>query len=193
MHWRTPEKILANPEPPGYRAKAPRGKPKLDLFLPRISQILEEDRGCPTKQRHTAKRVFDRIAPEGYEGGYTAVKQAVRDHKWTRSEVFTPLTHRPGEAQIDFGYALVNVAGRLRKAAFFVMALPHSDALFVQAFERERTESFWEGHVRGFDFLDGVPRRITYDNSRVVVAKIVGPRQRQLTQGFLQLKSHWLP
>jgi len=192
MHWRTLEKILANPQPPGYQAKAPRGKPKLGLFLPRISQILEEDKTCPRKQRHTAKRIFDRIAAEGYEGGYTAVKQAVRDHKRTRSEVFIPLTHRPGEAQVDFGYALVNVAGRLRKVAFFVMALPHSDALFVQAFERECTETFWEGHVRGFDFLDGVPRRITYDNSRVMVAKIVGPRQRQLTQGFLQLKSHYL-
>jgi hypothetical protein len=70
--------------------------------------------------------------------------------------------------------------------------LPHSDALFIQAFERECTETFWEGHVRGFGFLGGVPRRITYDNSRVMVARIVGPRQRQLTKGFLQLKSHYL-
>lgn len=192
MHWRTLEKILAHPEPPGYRTKAPRGRPKLGPFLERIAKILEEDKGCPRKQRHTAQRIFDRIVAEGYEGGYTAVKEAVRDHKRTRSEVFVPLIHRPGEAQVDFGYALVNVAGRLRKVAFFVMALPHSDALFVQAFERECTETFWEGHVRGFDFLGGVPRRITYDNSRVMVAKIVGPRQRQLTRGFLQLKSHYL-
>jgi hypothetical protein len=120
------------------------------------------------------------------------VKEAVRDHKRTRSEVFIPLIHRPGEAQVDFGYALANIAGRLRKVAFFVLALPHSDALFVQAFERECTETFWEGHVRGFAFLGGVPRRITYDNSRVMVAKIIGPRQRRLTHGFLQLKSHYL-
>jgi len=192
MHWRTLEKVLANPEPPGYRIKVPRPRPKLGPFLVRIARILEEDKGCPRKQRHTAKRIFERIRAEGYRGGYTAVKEAVRDLKQTRREVFVPLIHRPGEAQVDFGYALVNVAGRLRKVAFFVMALPHSDALFVQAFERECTETFWEGHVRGFDFFAGVPRRITYDNSRVMVAKIVGPRQRQLTRGFLQLKSHYL-
>src|SRR5215510_12205025 len=192
MHWRTLEKVLANPEPPAYRAPASRARPKLGPYLDRIAQILEQDKGCPRKQRHTAKRIFDRIAAEGYEGGYTAVKEAVRDLKRTRREVFVPLSHPPGEAQVDFGYALANVAGRLRKVAFFVMALPHSDALFVQAFERECTETFWEGHVRGFDFLGGVPRRITYDNSRVMVARIVGPRQRQLTRGFLQLRSYYL-
>jgi transposase len=192
MHWRTLEKVLANPQPPGYRVKAPRPRPKLGPFLDRVARILDEDKGCPRKQRHTAKRIFERLKGEGYPGGYTAVKRAVRDLKRVRQEVFVPLTHRPGEAQVDFGYALVNVAGQLRKVAFFVMALPHSDALFVQAFERECTETFWEGHVRGFDFLGGVPRRITYDNSRVMVAKIVGPRARRLTQGFLQLKSHYL-
>jgi transposase len=192
MHWRTLEKILANPEPPPYRAPTPRARPKLGPYLDRIAGILDEDRGCPRKQRHTAKRIFDRIAAEGYEGGYTAVKRVVRDLKRVRSEVFVPLVHRPGEAQVDFGYALAKVAGRLRKVAFFVMALPHSDALFVRAFERECTETFWEGHVRAFDFFGGVPRRITYDNSRVMVAKIVGPRQRRLTDGFLRLKSHYL-
>jgi transposase len=192
MHWRTLEKILAHPEPPAYRAPAARARPKLGPYLDRIARILDEDKDCPRKQRHTAKRIFDRLAAEGYEGGYTAVKKVVRDLKRVRSEVFVPLIHRPGEAQVDFGYALVNVAGQLRKVAFFVMALPHSDALFVQAFERECTETFWEGHVRGFAFLGGVPRRITYDNSRVMVAKIIGPRQRRLTHGFLQLKSHYL-
>jgi transposase len=192
MHWRTLEKILANPEPPAYRGPTSRARPKLGPYLDRIAQILEQDKGCPRKQRHTAKRIFDRIAAEGYEGGYTAVKRAVRDLERVRGEVFVPLIHRPGEAQVDFGYALAKVAGRLRKVAFFVMALPHSDALFVQAFERECTEAFWEGHVRGFAFLGGVPRRITYDNSRVMVARIVGPRRRRLTHGFLQLKSHYL-
>ena len=192
MHWRTLEKVLAHPEPPPYRAPTPRARPKLGPYLDRISRILEEDVGCPGKQRHTAERIFDRIAAEGYEGGYTAVKQVVRDLQRVRSEVLVPLIHRPGEAQVDFGYALVNVAGRLRRVAFFVMALPHSDALSVQAFERECTETSWEGHVRGFAFFGGVPRRITYDNSRVMAARIVGPRQRRLTHGFLRLKSHYL-
>jgi transposase len=68
-------------------------------------------------------------------------------------EVFVPLLHRPGEVQVDFGHALANVNGQLRKVAFFVMSLPYSDATFVMAFERECTEKFWEGHVWTFEFL----------------------------------------
>jgi transposase len=128
MHWRTLEKVLANPQPPGYRAKAPRPRPKLGPFLDWVARILEEDKGCPRKQRHTARRIFDRLKADGYLGGYTAVKEAVRDINRTHREVFVPLSHPPGEAQVDFGYALANVAGRLRKVAFFVMALPHSDS-----------------------------------------------------------------
>ena len=92
---------------------------------------------------------------------------------------------------MDFGHALVKVNGVLRKVAFFVMALPYSDAVFVQAFERECTETFWEGHVQAFEFFGGVPRRITYDHTKVAVSKILG-KERLLTRGFLQLKSHYL-
>ena len=93
---------------------------------------------------------------------------------------------------MDFGHALVKMNGVLRKVAFFVMALPYSDAVFVQAFERECTETFWEGHVQAFGFFGGVPRRITYDNSKVAVAQILGGgKERRLTHGFLQLKSHY--
>jgi transposase len=81
-----------------------------------------------------------------------------------------PLSHRPGEGQVDFGYALARVCGVLRKIAFFVMALPFSDAFFVMAFERECTESYWEGHSRAFEFFGGVPQRISYDNSKVLVS-----------------------
>ena len=68
-----------------------------------------------------------------------------------------PLSHPPGEAQFDFGYALARVAGKLRKVAFMVMVLPYSDAISVMAFERECTETFWEGHVQAFEFFGGVP------------------------------------
>jgi transposase len=128
----------------------------------------------------------------GYGGRYTQVREAVRELKRVRQEVFMPLIHRPGEAQVDFGYALVKVCGTLRKVGFFVMVLPYSDAFFVMAFERECTESYWEGHVRGFEFFGGVPNRISYDNSRVLVSKIVGPHERKLTDGFLKLQSQYL-
>ncbi len=92
-----------------------------------------------------------------------------------------PLIHRVDDAQVDFGYALAKVSGELRQVAFFVMVLPYSDAFFVMAFERECTESYWEGHVRAFGFFEGVPGRISYDNSRVLVSKIIGPHERKLT------------
>ena len=163
MHWLTLKKILEHSEPPGYRQQAPRRKLKLGPYLKRIKQILKEDQALPRKQRHTAKRLWERLREDGFTGGYTVVKDAVRELTQRNQEVFVPLVHRPGEAQVDFGHALVKVNGQLRKVAFFVMALPYSDAVFVMVFERECTETFWEGHVRAFDFFGGVPRRITID------------------------------
>ena len=97
MHWKTLQKILQHSEPPGYRREVSFNKPKIGPFLDRIRQILEEDRRVPKKQRHTAKRIFERIQKEDYTGGYTQVKEAVREIKQKGQEVFVPLIHRPGE------------------------------------------------------------------------------------------------
>jgi transposase len=192
MHWQTLEKILTCSSPSGYRRTAPIVKPKIGPFLERIAQILKADKQLPRNQRHTAIVMWRELAKEGFSGGYTIVKDAVRKVQAMSQEVFMPLAHRPGEAQVDYGHALVRLAGVLRKMVFFVMALPHSDAFFVMAFERECTETFWEGHVRAFSFFGGVPSRITYDNTRVCISKIVGPRARELTESFKQLVSHYL-
>ncbi|MEJ2725141.1 MAG: IS21 family transposase [Deltaproteobacteria bacterium] len=192
IHWETLKKIEAYSEPPGYRIRESRPKPKIGPYLDKIAQIIESDKELPKKQRHTAVRIYHRIKEMGYEGKYTQVKEAVREIKRVNREVYMPLVHRPGEAQVDFGYALVKVAGELRKVGFFVMVLPYSDAFFVMAFERECTESYWEGHVRAFEFFGGVPTRISYDNTRVLVAKIIGAHERKLTDGFLKLQSHYL-
>ena len=193
MHWRTLEKILKHSEPPGYRQAKPRKRPLIGPFEGWIERVLKEDLQIHKKQRHTAKRIWKRLQDEkGFTGGYTAVKTAVRRLRRTTKEVFVPLKHPPGEAQVDFGHALVNLNGHLRKVPFFVMALPYSDAVFVAAFERECTETFWEGHVRAFEFFGGVPHRISYDNTSIAVSAILGGRQRKLTPGFLQLKSHYL-
>jgi transposase len=192
MHWTTLEKILAHPQPPGYRMSEPRRQPKIGPYMDRIRQIISDDKNGPPKQKHTAKRIFERIRDEGYSGGPTQVKLAVRQIKQTTQEVFVPLTHRPGEAQVDFGYALVKEKSALRKVVFFVMSLPYSGAFFVQVFERICTEVFWEAHVRAFEFFQGVPTRISYDNESVFVSKIIGAHDREMTTGFLQLKSHYL-
>ena len=68
MHWKTLQKILQHSEPPGYRREISFSKPKIGPFLDRIRQILEDDRCISRKQRHTAKRIFERIQQEGYTG-----------------------------------------------------------------------------------------------------------------------------
>jgi transposase len=193
LGWHTLKKILEHDSPPGYRLSQPRPKPKLEPFLPIIEQILQDDRQAPRKQRHTAKRIFERLRDEyGFEGGYTIVKDAVREWKQTQKEVFLPLSHPPGEAQVDFGEATIKLNGVERKAALFVMTLPYSGTIFVQAFPRECTETFLEGHCRAFEFLGGVPRRISYDNTSIAVTKVLRGRERQLTQEFLRLQSRCL-
>ena len=156
IHWDTLQKILAHPEPPGFRSKVPRARPTLGPFLPIIHQILEADRSAPPKQRHTAKRICGRLRSEhGYTGCESIVRAAVAQWKQGRAEVFVPLAHPPGEAQVDFGFAEVVIAGERVTAAYFVMTLPHSDAFFVRAYPKECTESFQDGHVRAFDFFGG--------------------------------------
>ncbi len=112
IHWETLKKILNHSEPPGYRIKTARPKPKIGPYLEQISEIIEQDKHFPKKQRHTAKRICERIEEMGYTGKYTQVKEAVREIKRCKKEVYMPLIHRPGEAQVDFGYALAKVAGK---------------------------------------------------------------------------------
>ena len=192
IHWTTLEKVLTHSAPPGYQSKRPRPRPKLGPYLTRIRQIIEADQGMPRKQRHTAKRIFERLQEEGYTGGYTQVKAAVREIRQRRQEVFVPLEHRPGEAQVDVGHALIKQDGALRKVIFVVFVLPYSDALYVQVFERSCLETLAEAHTRAFAFFGGVPWRITYDNDSVLVAKVLGGRDRRLTHGFRCLQSHYL-
>lgn len=193
IHWTTVKKILASPEPIPYKLAKPRQKPAIGEFLPVIEQMLASDRSAPKKQRHTAKRVFDRLKTEhGFQGGYTVVKDAVRDWHQTRQEVFVPLTHRPGEAQMDFGHAVFHLSGVETDAHLCVLTLPYSDVFYVQAYPRECSETFFDGHVRAFEFFGGVPTRTSYDNSRIPVKKIVGPHERELTDGFLRFQSHHL-
>jgi len=126
-----------------------------------IDAILEEDQQQPVKQRHTAQRIFDRLRAEhGFTGGYTIVKDYIRLCRQRSQEVFIPLTHAPGSAQVDFGQALVIVAGEECTAHFFALDLPHSDAIFVMAFPAESTEAFLEGHIRAFAYLGGAPGSI---------------------------------
>jgi transposase len=149
----TVHKMLRHSVPPGYRRKEPVKRPKLGPWLGVIDAILEEDKQRPAKQRHTAKRIFDRLRAEyGFTGGYTIVKDYVRLEQQRSQEMFVPLTHAPGTAQADFGEALAVIAGVELKAHYLAMDLPHSDDIFVMAFPAETTEAFLEGHVQAFAY-----------------------------------------
>jgi transposase len=190
---RTVAKMVLFSVPPGYRRKRPPVRPKLDPFIGIVDRILEEDRSRPAKQRHTSKRIFERLRDEhGYAGGLTIVKDYVRARRLRQREVFVPLRHDPGHAQVDFGEALAEIAGVERKIHFFAMDLPHSDASFVQAYPGETTEAFCEGHSAAFDYFGKVPCSILYDNSRIAVARILGDGRRQRTRVFSELQSHYL-
>jgi len=186
-------KMLAYSAPRGYQRRKPVQRPKLGPWQGVIDAILEEDKSQPRKQRHTAKRIFERLRAEhDYTGGYTIVKDYVRAAKLSGREMFIPLSHTPGEAQVDFGEAMAVIAGVESKAHLFIMDLPHSDDCFVTAFPAETTEAFLEGHVRAFAYFGGVPTRILYDNTRLAVARILGDGQRQKTRAFSELQSHYL-
>ena len=108
----TARKMLAYSVPPGYRRQSPPGKPKLEPYTGVIDRILEDDLRRPRKQRHTAKRIFERLRDEhGFDGGYTTVKDYVRENRRQTREMFVPLSHPPGHAQCDFGEALVVIGG----------------------------------------------------------------------------------
>lgn len=190
---KTIRKMMGFSVPPGYVRKKAILRPKLGPWLGVIDQILEDDKSQPKKQRHTAKRIWDRLKTEhSFGGGYTIVKDYVREAMIRHKEVFVPLAHPPGDAQADFGEALVVIGGVEQKAHFFCMDLPHSDACFVVAFPAENTESFLEGHNRAFAYFEGVPRTILYDNTRIAVAQIAGDGERKPTEAFSRLQSHYL-
>ena len=157
----TVRKMLRYRLPPGYRRAKPIRCPKLDAFTGVIDQILADDQPRPKKQRHTAKRIWERLCVEhAFTGGYTIVKDYVRKQKLGGQEMFVPLAHPPGDAQADVGEALVVIDGVECKAHYLVVDLPHSDDAFVQACPAETTEAFCEGHNAAFRYCGGVPRGI---------------------------------
>jgi transposase len=190
---KTIQKMLTYSVPPGYQRQLPIRRPKLGPWLGVIDAILKEDKTRPVKQRHTAKRIFERLKGEhGFSGGYTIVKDYVRGEELHGREMFVPLVHPAGEAQADFGEALVIIAGVEQKAHFLAMDMPHSDDCFVMAFPAETTEAFLEGHARAFEYFGAVPTRILYDNTKIAVARILGGEERKTTKAFLELQSHYL-
>ena len=163
---------------------------------PIIDGWLTADRAAPRKQRHTARRVWERLVDEhGAQVSERAVRGYVRDAKErlgiNEIEVMVPQQHPLGfEAEVDFGEISFYLAGVLTKGELFVMRLSASGKAFRRAYLHEAQEVFFDGHVRAFDAFGGIPRRIRYDNLTPAVVKVLKGRNRQENERFTALRSH---
>lgn len=188
-------RAIADPAPPEYTLQEPRPKPKLDTYLAQIDELLSESDQLPRKQRYTARKIFQLIQDEGYEGSESTVRRYVGQQRQRRrpAQAFLPLSFDPGQdAQVDWGEAKVDFNDERIDAELFIMRLNYSKARFVMAFPFQKQEAFFAGHNEAFRFFAGVPRRITYDNLKTAVYKILSGHNRQEQQAFITFRSHYL-
>jgi transposase len=195
----TIKRALLDPSPSMYHMSAARKCPVMDAFREVIDNWLLGDRNSPTKQRHTAHRIYQRLCGEPYNfpGAEPTVRRFVRERKAAlgidQPDAFIPLEFAPGQdAQFDFGEAQVIIAGQQLTAQYMVMTLCYSTLPFVMAFPHQRQEALFEGHVGAFQFFGGVPLRIWYDNLPQAVKRILEGHNRQEQQAFTTLRSHCL-
>jgi transposase len=194
-HRETIRKALGDGSVPRYTAQQSRPSPVLDPVKPIIDRWLVEDEARPRKQRHTARRIYERLTTEyGFTGGESTVRRYVgQRRKRLRTQVFIPLAYVPGRtSQVDFGEAEVVIASEQLTAQLFCMRLGYSKQPFVTALPTQAQEAFFEGHVRAFDFLGGVPHELVYDNLKVAVNRILEGRNREEQVAFIAFRSHYL-
>jgi transposase len=170
VHRRTVRQALASAVPPPRKAYPQRPRPALDPFTQVIDEWLLADRVVPRKQRHTARRVWQRLVAEH---GATVAEVTVSRYVARRraelgldnTEAMVPQSHEPGaEAEVDFGEFHAVIAGALAKLWMFVMRLSCSGRAFHVAFATQAQEAFLEGHVLAFGYFGAVPGRVRYDN-----------------------------
>ena len=153
-----------------------RSASKLDPYKPAIDSWLLQDRKRRVKQRHTAKRVFDRLVAEcAYNGGYTTVQKYVKAKKAElrrTSGEFLHLEWAPAEAQVDFGVCDFRVLGVVREVHYLVVAFPFSNVSLAQCFWGENSECVCGGLKSVFEFCGGVLERLVFDNATGVGRRV---------------------
>jgi transposase len=190
---KTVRKYLKQPEPRRVE-KERRRRPVLELVGPRIDELLDEWKPrSGGKHRITSPRVHRQLREEGYEVGERTVRSYLAEKRRRVAEVYIPLVHRAGEeAQVDFFEVTVEEDGVRRTAWKFLMRLMYSGRDFVHLYDRCEQVSFLDAHVRAFSYFGGVVRRVVYDNLSAAVKRIVGLKDRELTERFAALASHYL-
>lgn len=188
----TVKKYLGQAEP-AYKRKKRRAAPIWEIAKSKILQILEEWEGKTTeKQRVTGSLLYDELRSKNIKVGVTTVRNIYAEIRREKAEVFIPLVHRPGdEAQVDFFEVTVYENGVRRKAWMFLLRLMYSKWDFTWLYDSCDQLAFLDGHVRAFEALDSVPRRVIYDNLKPAVKKVV-LGGRILTDGMLRLSRHYV-
>jgi len=197
VHRRTVRQALGAAVPPGRKRPVGRPAPALGPFREWIDEILIADQTAPRKQRHTAKRIADRLADEH---GVVVAGSTMRDHVRKRrrelgltAEAFCEQVHDPGvTAEVDWGEATVSLAGVLTVLGVFLMRSCFSGACFVMAFESQCQQAFFEGHVHALSWYGGVFTTVRYDNLAAAAKKTLKGRHRVENERFVALRSHYL-
>ncbi len=190
---KTVAKYLRQPDAPRYCISQPRSKPVTGSWSEAVKQILEKDKSAPRKQRHTAKRIYERLVEIGYTGSARSVRQLVAEIKnKPATAASVPLLYQPGkDAQVDFGESYAKLGGEQVKLQGFEMRMSFSRKKFVMFFQTTDKEAFLEGHVRAFQYFNGVVERLSYDNLGAAVAHVEPGKQRKLTREFNELKGYY--
>lgn len=197
VHRRTVRQALASAVPPPRKPYRARSRPAIDGYAAVVDGWLIADQQAPRKQRHTARRIWQRLVAEhGATCSEVTVSRYVAKHRielgLNRIEVAVPQTHLPGaEAEVDFGEFWTRIGGVLVKCWMFVMRLSCSGRAFHVAFTTQGQEAFLQGHVLAFNHFGGVPARIRYDNLKPAVIKVLKGRNRTESDRFIALRSHY--
>ena len=191
----TIRKAIVRAAPMAYRLQKPREAPVIGPYKQRINELLKESKQQKRKQRYTARRIYEIVRGEGYAGSEGAVHNYVsrERRKGEYKEKYIPLEFEAGQdGQVDWGEAEVILAGERVTVQLFILRLNYSKARFVMAFPFQKQEAFFEGHNQAFRFFGGVPRRLTYDNLKTAVFKILSRRNRQEQEAFKRFRSYYL-
>lgn len=171
--------------------------PKLDPYKQEIDKWLTDDKMAKKKQRHTAKRVFDRLV-EKYKDEFDCSYRTVAGYFSVRKKEifdgekgFIPLEHIPGEAQADFGDADYYENAKLYSGKYLNISFPSSNKGYFQLFKGENQECLFEGMISIFEQIGGVPVKIWFDNTSTIVTKVLKGGNRDLTDAFLRFKAHY--
>lgn len=195
VHRRTVRQALAAAVPPPRATYPAPSCPVMDPWRGVVDVWLVTDQDVPRKQRHTARRVWQRLVAEHHASvAEVTVSRYVRRRRVELGivdrEVFIPQVHEPGaEGEVDFGELYLNVDGQPVKCWMFVMRLSASGKAFHVAYGTQAQEAFLEGHVRAFEYFGGVPGRVRYDNLKPAVVRVLKGRDRQESERFTALRS----